>query len=152
MFGRKPKPPVDIAFGLGDDISTVPKTKYAEDIQDRLRKAYDIASRNARKAQEQQKSGYDKRVKGAVLHPGDRVLVKIVSFEGKHKLADRWEEDPYRIVSQPNSGIPVYVVQKEDKTGKKRTLHRNLLLPIGDLPTDNKDEKRPAPRQRKRKM
>ena len=148
MFGRKPKLPVDIAFGLDDGVK-VPATKYAEDMQDRLRKAYDLASRTARSAKEKQKSGYDRKIKGAILHPGDRVLVKIVAHEGKHKLADKWEDDPYRIVRQPNSGIPVYVVEKESGQGRKRTLHRNLLLPIGDLPEVTDERKRPAPRQRK---
>ena len=34
------------------------------------------------------------------------------------------------VLKQPNSDIPVYVVQRENGTGPKRTLHRNLLLPI----------------------
>jgi translation initiation factor IF-1 len=39
--------------------------------------------------------GYDIRIRGAVIKPGDRVLVKVVSFDGKHKLADRWEQDVF---------------------------------------------------------
>ncbi|VDI04198.1 Hypothetical predicted protein [Mytilus galloprovincialis] len=35
------------------------------------------------------KTHYDQKVKGAVLKPGDRVLVKTLAFDGKHKLADR---------------------------------------------------------------
>ena len=42
------------------------------------------------------------KVRGAVLSKGDRVLVKIVAFEGKHKLAKRWEKDPYIVIDQPN--------------------------------------------------
>ncbi|VDH97528.1 Hypothetical predicted protein [Mytilus galloprovincialis] len=111
-------------------------------------------TRNIFAAQKRQKTHYDQKVKGAVLKPGDRVLVKTLAFDGKHKLADRWEDDPYRIISQPNCGIPVYVVQKENKEGRKRTLHRNLFLPIGDLPKDiiDKEKKRPAPRQRRKKQ
>jgi hypothetical protein len=56
----------------------------------------------AQKAREKQKEGYDIRIRGAVIKPGERVLVKVVSFDGKHKLADRWEQDPYIVVSQPN--------------------------------------------------
>ncbi|VDI20973.1 Hypothetical predicted protein [Mytilus galloprovincialis] len=124
-------------------------------MQERLRKAYDTATRNIFAAQKRQKTHYyDQKVKGAVLKPGDRVLVKTLAFDGKHKLADRWEDDPYCIISQPNCGIPVYVVQKENKEGRKRTLHRNLFLPIGDLPKDiiDKEKKRPAPRQRRKKQ
>ena len=57
--------------------------------------------------------------------------MKIVAHDGKHKLADLWEQDPYIVMNQPNSDIPVYTVKKENGEGKPRTLHRNLLLPIG---------------------
>ena len=43
---------------------------------------------------------------------GDRVLVKSLAFQGKHKLADRWEEDSCIIVGQPNEDMPVYEVKK----------------------------------------
>ncbi|VDI31358.1 Hypothetical predicted protein [Mytilus galloprovincialis] len=87
-------------------------------MQERLRKAYDTATRNIFAAQKRQKTHYDQKVKGAVLKPGDRVLVKTLAFDGKHKLADRWEDDPYRIISQPNCGIPV---QRRKKQPRNRT-------------------------------
>ena len=39
-----------------------------------------------------QKEGYDIKVRGATIQKGDRVQVKQVSFDGKHKLADTWEK------------------------------------------------------------
>ena len=56
-----------------------------------------------------------------------------------------WPTDGNRIlvVSQPNMDIPVYNLRKENNEGRARTLHRNLLLPIGytrDVPT-------PAPKK-----
>jgi translation initiation factor IF-1 len=47
-------------------------------------------------------SRYDIRIRGAAIKPGDRVLVKVVSFDGKHKLAYRWEQDPYIVVGIPD--------------------------------------------------
>ena len=49
---------------------------------------------------------------------------------GKHKIQNRLEDDEYVVVSQPNSDIPVYIVQSISG-GKQKTLHRNLLLPLG---------------------
>ena len=72
------------------------------------------------------------------------MLVKVLTFDGKHKLADRWEEDPYIVQNQPNKDIPVFKIKKENGEGRIKTLHRKLLLPIGyivDTPT-------PAPRKR----
>jgi hypothetical protein len=44
-------------------------------------------------------------MRGGALEVGDRNLVKVVSFEGKHKIADRWEDIPYIIFEQPNTDI-----------------------------------------------
>lgn len=108
-----------------------------------------MAKKSIQISQEKQKKNYDIRARGAVIQPGDKVLVKIVAFDGPHKLSDKWEEDPYIVISQPNRDIPVYIVKKENNTSKSRTLHRNLLLPIGhvDLPV-----KKPKPTPRKSKV
>jgi hypothetical protein len=44
---------------------------------------------------------------------GDRVLLKKVGFKGKHKLANKWERDPYIMESQPDTAIPVYALTPE---------------------------------------
>ena len=77
-----------------------------------------------------QKSNYDVRARAAILNVGDRVLVKIVTYDGKHKIADKWEDSPYEVISQPNKNIPVFKVKREDGEGRCRVLHRNLLLSI----------------------
>ena len=60
--------------------------------------------------------------------PGDLVLVKKEGFTSKYKIADKWETEPYEIVSQRSGGLPVYTVVRIDK---KRTLHHIMLLPLG---------------------
>jgi hypothetical protein len=52
-----------------------------------------------------------------------RVLVKQVSFDGKHKLADTWEKVPSVVVDQANSEIPVCTAIREDGEGRTRILH-----------------------------
>jgi hypothetical protein len=142
MFGRNPRLPIDVTLGLHVEEQQ-PSSKCISDLKDHLSQAYHLATEAAQKARKKQKEGYEIIIRGAVIKPGDRVLVKVVSFDGKHKLADRWEHDPYIVVSQPNTDIPVYNLRKENNEGRARTLHRNLLLPIGyirDVPT-------PAPRK-----
>ena len=133
LFGREPRLPVDLAFGL-DTIneSKRPKTKYVQDMKERMRKSYEIAIAASHRAKDKQKEYYDMKTRGAVIQTGDTVLVKIVAYDGRHKIADRWEETPYTVIAQPNKDIPVYTVRREDEIGKDRTLHRNLLLPIGN--------------------
>ena len=99
-----------------------------------LDQVYKTDTKFADKARKKQKANFDTKMRGTVIGPGDRVLVKIVAYDGKHKIADRWESEPYVVLDQPNHNVPVYVVQKETKTGPKRTLHRNLILPVSSLP------------------
>ena len=58
------------------------------------------------------------------------VLVKIVAHKSRHKIQDKWEPEEYVVVEQPIAGTPVYKVQPVTG-GNIRTLHRNLLLPLG---------------------
>ena len=76
-------------------------------------------------------------MRGNGVEVGDRVLIKNVGLKGKHRIADRWHEEVYVVLAQPNQDIPVFEVQQENsEKGKRRTrvLHRNLLLPINSVP------------------
>ena len=56
--------------------------------------------------------------------------MKIVAHKGRHKLQDKWKAEEYVVVEQPIAGTPVYRVQPVTG-GNIKTLHRNLLLPLG---------------------
>ena len=75
-------------------------------------------------------SSYDKAIRGPQLQEKDLVLVKIVAHKGRHRLQDKWEPEEYVVVEQPIAGTPVYRVQPVTG-GHIKTLHRNLLLPLG---------------------
>ena len=47
MFGRSPRLTVDIAFVLEVEGKKEPSTKYVETMKERLKKAYELASRSA---------------------------------------------------------------------------------------------------------
>ena len=70
-------------------------------------------------------------------------LVKIVAHKARHKIQDKWESEEYIVLEQPIPGTPVYRVRPVTGT-KIRTLHRNLLLPLGvkyqpDIDSDESD-------------
>ena len=137
MFGRHPNLPIDVAMGIDRAISrTSSPHRYVAELRSRLLKAFNSARKFSDWSKMRQKELRDVRCRAAVLQKGDRVLVKKLAFTGKHKLADRWEPEIYIVTDQPNRDIPVYIVQIESRTGGKRcrrTLHRNHLLPIGEL-------------------
>ena len=138
MFGRHPRLPIDIAMGIepsdGEDVGQ----EYTDKLRERMEFAYRLATDQSEKSTGRHKTLYDRRVRGATVELGDRVLVKNVGIRGKNKLANRWEDHIYMVLDKPNEDIPVFVVQREDKRGSKRTLHRNLLLPVNFLPLSPK--------------
>ena len=142
MFGRHPRIAVDVALGRHESEFG---SDYVKKLKEQLRKAYEMAEKNSRNSQGDQKKFYDRKVRGAVLAPGDRVLVRKVGLKGMQKLADRWSEEVYVVIDQPNSDIPVYRVKLEVGRSAVKTLHRNLLLPLCALPVVNK----PIPRARR---
>ena len=137
MFGRLPKLSIDVYLGVQGKKTGEEYCEYVEKLRQRLKYAYETASKQAGKSAERYKKAYDSRARESVLKQGDLVLVKRVAFSGKHKLEDRWEKDLYKVVNKPNSSIPVYVVERVNGKGPKRTLHRNLLLPYGGLPIED---------------
>ena len=132
MFGRHPRLPIDVEFGLNkpncSDNSS--KSRYIQKLRRRLNYAFQKASKYSDQQASKYKHSYDKSVKGPQLHENDLVLVKIVAHKGRHKLQDRWEPEEYVVIEQPIAGTPVYKV-KPVNGDNVRTLHRNLLLPLG---------------------
>lgn len=132
MFGYNPRLPVDVCLGvIPSNPSSEGPADYAAKLRRQLEYAYKLVAAATAKASSQQKKGYDtKRVRGSLPLVGDRVLIRNVGLKGKHKLADRWRQEVYLVVEQPDSEIPVYTVLREDGKGTPRTLHRNMLLPL----------------------
>ena len=139
MFGRHPRLAVDAFLGIKPGPERSDKSKYVTDLKKRLEYAYKTASKEARRQGRRHKTVYDLRIRESQLQPGDRVLVRNVGVRGKRKIADRWEKDVYLVVDQPNKGIPVYLLKREHGRGKRRMLHRNLLLPFMALPVSKPD-------------
>ena len=134
MFGRQPRLPIDLILGV-DNLQTRGKgfTKYVEDLRDSLEAAYRIAAKHSSVSQAKQKKTYDRKVRGASVQVGDRVLVRNVAFSGPHNLADRWQESVYIVQEQPDKSIPVFKLHREDGQGRSLVLHRNMLLPINSV-------------------
>ena len=134
MFRWRPRLPIDLLFpthraqGLTRTID-----EYVANLYDRLRDSLKIAQDCAEKEARRQKRLYDRKVGAVELRPGDRVLVRFDAFRGqRRKLKNRWGDDLHTVVSRVADGIPAYVV-KNNRTGKKKVVHRvRLLLWLAD--------------------
>ena len=138
MFGRKGKLPVDAIFESGTEEEDQKSTEeYIKNLKRRLEFARAAVNEHANKAREKQKHYYDRKVKTTKINIGDKVLVKILIHEGKHKIEDKYENDKYTVIDQPIENIPVFKIRSTER--KTRTLHRNhlLLLRTKEVDLDN---------------
>lgn len=142
MFGRQPNLPTDVAFGLNPEgHKKITHADYVEKLRESLQENYKLAIQHSEKTAQRNKQRYDLKVRESILEEGDHVLVKNVSFRGKHKISDRWSHTVYE-VKKHIDGSPVDVVAPVDSEGPERTLHRDLLLSCGFLASSIQDELR----------
>ena len=132
MYGRVPRLPVDMVFKqvLRGPVVVNYRT-YAGKLMVNLHVAAGIAQQHAKKGQQHQADGYNKRVRGTHLNVGDRVLLANKAERGKRKIADKWEPTMYTIIDRKPQ-THVYTVR--DESGKIKVVHRNLMLDVSFLP------------------
>ena len=137
LFGRHPRLPVDLMFGIEGQINHENHSQYVEKWRRAMTEAYELASKKSSEIGARAKQRYDRFVRSSVLLPGDRVLVRNLSERGgAGKLRSHWEDRVHVVVSRKGDDSPVYEVKPETGSGGRRTLHRNLLLPCNYLPMD----------------
>jgi hypothetical protein len=150
MFGREARLPVDVTFGVSSDgTSTKSYLRYVKNMKSELQAAYQLAGRMAEKKNKGNKQRYDQRVRFCPLDSGDRVLIRNLGLQGKHKLADRWKDTPYIVESQL-PGLPVFKLKPESGHGSEKILHRNHILPIGQEVQLRPEMNKEPPKQRRR--
>ncbi|KAI5086334.1 hypothetical protein C0J45_24035, partial [Silurus meridionalis] len=71
LFGRSPRLPVDLLFGLTPEAGTADHQKYMRRWKEQMQEAYEITTANAKKCAEKSKRNYDSKVRSSVLHEGD---------------------------------------------------------------------------------
>ena len=151
LFGRSPRLPIDLLFGLTSDTGKADHRTYMEKWRCEMQEAYEIVKKNVRKSTERGKKHYDEKVKSSVLCPGDRVLVRnLTPRGGTGKLRNHWEETIHVVIRQVGEDIPVYEVKPEQGRGRSRILHRNLLLPCDYLPLEIQPKGTPKQKERMR--
>uniref|UniRef100_A0A8C5Q426 Gypsy retrotransposon integrase-like protein 1 n=1 Tax=Leptobrachium leishanense TaxID=445787 RepID=A0A8C5Q426_9ANUR len=130
MFGREARLPVDLAFGLSlDQTSVVFHRNYVDRLRKNLASSFEQARLTSGNREQRNKRNYDLKVRIQDLQPGDRVLLKNLGAAERQKLADRWSSQVY-IVCKQLLGLPVYQIRPDGKAGPLKNWHRNHLLPL----------------------
>ena len=140
LFGRNPRLPIDLMFGITPKDQGSSHSDYAEKWRARMTEAYKLASNSANKEALRGKVLYDRKVHGAELSFGCRVLVRnLTERGGPGKLRSFWEDKVYVVTQKKHPDSPVYELKPENGKGRCRILHRNLLLPCDFLPVEKVD-------------
>ena len=93
-----------------------------------LKWAYEAAQRYIDKETTQYKKYYYKNFRCAALRKSDLVLVRINKFGTDHKIADKWEQDLWEVLSQKDDS-PLLTIRNAT-TNEIRELHINMLFPL----------------------
>ena len=100
LFGRNPRLPIDLIFGINEEEGCNSHQEYAQKWQQQMKEAYEIASKIIKKTTARGKTYYDKKRQSSVLSPGDRVLMRNMSERGgPGKLRSYWEDQIHIVVS-----------------------------------------------------
>ena len=78
------------------------------EVQRCFKEAYTEAHLQTNCEAKKQKHYYDQATSTMQLVPGDVVLMKNDTFQGKWKVKDRWSKTEYVVVCQVADGIPAY--------------------------------------------
>ncbi len=153
MFGRSARLPVDDIFGIDASEGDVKMRKswkqYAEDWQDSMNQAFEIARKHCIASNEQNKKNYDKRVKGADIEVGERVLYRNREKGGTGKLRSFWENRVF-VVTGKEEEIPVYSIKPEKGAGKVKRVHRNDIMTCNEILSEDDVEEIREAEKRKR--
>ena len=136
LFGRESQLPIDCIL----PVQTTPlkrKTydQFARDWKKSMKEAFQIANQKIEKARDYNKKYYDSKIKYVALEVGDHVLVRNVEKVKKGctgKLRSTWEHKIYKVIEKHDL-VPVYTVKPLGER-KLKTVHRNMLLKVNDLP------------------
>ena len=138
FYGREPRIPIDVEFGLPENREQESLSEFVRKLKQTLEQAYEIAKGVNSDQMLRHKRYFDQKHKCMKIEPGDFVMVRIKAFGRDHKVVDKWEMTPYRVLSQ-NGKKPVFMVQNVRESGTKniRTLHRNMLFPLSSKQYEN---------------
>ena len=134
IFGRSPRLPVDLVFGLNENQMGGSHQHHARNWSESMQEAYHIVGQNAQKTGRKGKTQHDRCVSNVVLQPGDKLLVRNLKERGGPGNLRSYLEDQIHVVVRRKENSPVYEVRPEDGKQGLRTLHRNLLLSCDSLP------------------
>ena len=140
MFGREPKIPIDIELNLPSTREKVTPKTYVNRLKQKLEWAYEKAQVNIQHDMKSRKRYHDKTVRCHKLEVGDLVLLRDKRPGSNYKIAHKWEDGVFEVVSQRGDG-PVFSV-RQIGTNAEQVVHRNMIHPARSVMKDEISKER----------
>ena len=96
-------------------------------LQEHLSKDFAIARDCSGAAADKSKASHDRKTRFNRLEVGDLVMVKVNAFGRDHKIADRWEQVPHKVLKV--LGHSVFTVAPVNKLSKSFNRTQGTAVP-----------------------
>ena len=127
MLGREVYAPVDIVYGCPEAPPQSNYDDYADELEERLKRAYSFVRGHLKKAAERNKRYYDLRVRPQKYHVGDWVYCYLSRrVQGRQEKWCRKFSGPFLVTKVPG---PVNVVLQRSKKTKPFCVHIDKVKP-----------------------
>ena len=148
MYGHHSPFPIDIEFGVTQvDISGLTHENYVKKLKGRINGHIESLKRLAPKKLERHKGYDDHRLHCMALALGDMVLVRVKALGQDHKIADKWEQNPYVVISQMDNQSVFKVQPRGAKDQERIKIHQNMLYPVQTVQNDEQDPLAETPKR-----
>ena len=134
MYGREPKIPIDIELNLPSNREEVTLRTYMERLVHKMEWAFRKAKENIARDQVSRKKYHDKAIRCHRIEVGDLVLLRDKKLKSNYKIADKWEDGVYEVLSKRDQ-VPVFAIRKLGSK-EKRVVHRNMIHPARSVVWD----------------
>ena len=124
VYGRAVRGPLDILRESWEASrrSSESVVSHVLMMREKLAQMSELVQENMKKAQQKQKTWYDRNSREREFHPADEVLVLLPTTT--NKLLAQWQ-GPYRVLRR--IGKVDYVIDMHDRRKRHRTFHVNML-------------------------
>ena len=136
MFGRELKIPIDIELNLPTKREEGGAKTYVDRLKQKLEWAFAKAQGNIQRDMKARKKFHDKTLRCHKVEVGDLVMLWDKKPGTNYKIADKWKEELYEVISQRDDG-PVFAIRqlgaKSLKEEELQVVHRNMIHPVRSI-------------------
>ena len=129
MFGREPKIPIDVELNIPVRREEGGAKTYVDRLKQKFKWAFMKAQENIQRDIKARKKYHNTSLHCHKVEVGDLVMLRDKKLGMNYKIADKWDNNLYEVISQREDG-PVFANQQlGSKEGEVQVVHHNMIHP-----------------------